>query len=66
MLTLVPLFSGVGLAWSIEEVREVFVTLPGYLLFGSGVALVYQCLGAMVRLLFSQVDPIIRTAVRLK
>ena len=66
VLTLVPLFSGVGLAWSIEEVREVFVTLPGYLLFGSGVALVYQCLGAMVRLLFSQVDPIIRTAVRLK
>ena len=52
-LTLVPLFSGAGLAWSLEEVRENFATLPAYLFFGAAVALFYQWLGALVRLLFS-------------
>ena len=52
-LTVVPLISGDGLIWSLDEVQGVFVTLPGYLLFGAGVALFYQWLGALVRLLFS-------------
>ena len=52
-LTLVPLFGGAGLTWSLDEVRVSFVTLPGYLLFGAAIALVYQWLGALVRLLFS-------------
>ena len=34
-LTLVPLFGGAGLPWSLDEVRVSFTTLPGYLLFGA-------------------------------
>ncbi|MCH8897759.1 MAG: hypothetical protein IIC33_05645 [Chloroflexi bacterium] len=52
-LTLVPLFGGVGLTWSLNEVQASFATLPGYLLFGAAIALFYQWLGALVRLLFS-------------
>ena len=52
-LTVVPLIGGAGLTWPLEEVRGVVVTLPGYLLLGAGVALFYQWLGALVRLLFS-------------
>ena len=52
-LSLVPVFSGVGLTWSVGEVREVFATLPGYLLFGAGLALLYKWLGAAVHVLFS-------------
>ena len=52
-LTLVPLIGGTGLTWSLEEVRDLFVTLPGYTLFGAGIGLFYQWLGALVRLLFS-------------
>lgn len=52
-LTVVPLIAGAGLTWPLDEVRGVFVTLPGYLLFGAGVALFYQWIGSLVRLLFS-------------
>ena len=52
-LSLVPVFSGVGLTWTLDEVRGVFATLPGYLLFGATLALFYHWLGAVVRLLFS-------------
>ena len=52
-LTLVPLLSGDGLTWSLEEVRQSSITLPAYLFFGTAVALFYQWLGALVRLLFS-------------
>ena len=52
-LTLVPLISGAGLPWQLEEVRHKFATLPAYLLFGAAVSLFYQWLGALVRLLFS-------------
>ena len=52
-LTVVPLIGGSGLTWPLAEVRDIFVTLPAYLLFGAGVALIYQWLGALVRLLFS-------------
>ena len=52
-LTLVPLLSGAGLAWPLEEVRQSFVTLPAYFFFGTTVALFYQWFGALVRLLFS-------------
>src|SRR5918996_1691126 len=54
-LTLVPLFGGAGLAWSLEEVQAVFAALPGYLLFGAAVALFYQWLGGLVNLLFSDI-----------
>ena len=52
-LTVVPLLSGAGLSWVLDEVWALFVTLPGYLLFGAVLALLYQWLGALVRLLFS-------------
>ena len=52
-LTLVPLFSGAGLPWPLEDVRHNFATLPAYLFFGAAVSLFYQWLGALVRLLFS-------------
>lgn len=55
-LTLVPLFGGAGLTWSLDEVRVSFATLPGYLLFGAAVALFYQWLGALVHLLFSDYE----------
>lgn len=51
--TLVPLISGDGLAWSLAAVRDDFATLPGYLLFGAGVALFYQWLDRLVRLFFA-------------
>ena len=52
-LTVVPLIGGDGLTWSLDDTRGLFVTLCGYLLFGAGVALFYQWLGALVHLLFS-------------
>ena len=52
-LTVVPLLSGASLAWFSDEVSALFVTLPAYILFGAAVVLFYQWLGAMVRLLFS-------------
>lgn len=53
VLTLVPLLGGSGLSWSLEEVRAVFPTLPGFLLFGAAVALMYQWMDDLVALLFS-------------
>ena len=52
-LTLVPLVSGDGLLWDLELVQQVFATLPGYILFGAGIALFYQWISGMGRLLFS-------------
>jgi uncharacterized membrane protein YagU involved in acid resistance len=51
-LTLLPALDGAGLAWSAVRARDAFATLPGYLLLGAGVALGYQWLGALGRLLF--------------
>jgi uncharacterized membrane protein YagU involved in acid resistance len=51
--TLVPLLSGDGLAWSLAAVRDDFETLPGYLLFGAGVALFYQWLDRLTHLFFA-------------
>ena len=56
-LTLVPLLGGASLTWSVEGIRSVFATLPGYLLFGAAVALFYQWLGVLSRLLFADFVP---------
>ena len=53
-LTVVPLLGGAGLRWELDQVRAVFATLPGYLLLGAAIALFYQWLGGLVRLLFSE------------
>lgn len=52
-LTVVPLLEGAGLTWSVSEVRDGFVTLPGYLMLGTVVALLYRAIGGLWRLLFS-------------
>ncbi len=52
-LTVLPVMSGTGLAWSLDAVRARFPTLPGFLLFGAFVSLLYQWLDALTRLLFS-------------
>ncbi|MGD8624879.1 MAG: hypothetical protein PVJ34_10100 [Anaerolineae bacterium] len=52
-LSLLPLLSGAGLTWSLAAARQAFATLPGYLLFGAALALLYQWLDGLVRLLFS-------------
>lgn len=54
-LTLLPLINGTNLAWSLEAARAAFTVLPGYLLSGAAVALSYQWLDGLVRLLFSDV-----------
>jgi uncharacterized membrane protein YagU involved in acid resistance len=53
MLTIVPLFRGAGLSWSLPEVHNSFHTLPGFLLMGAAVALTYRFLDGLVRVLFS-------------
>ena len=52
-LTVVPLISGAGLTWSLDDVRLVSAILPGYVLFGAAVVLFYRWLGSLVSLLFS-------------
>lgn len=52
-LTVVPVLRGAGLAWSPEQARDSFVTLPGYLLLGALTALAYGLLGGLGRVLFS-------------
>jgi uncharacterized membrane protein YagU involved in acid resistance len=51
--TLAPFLSGDSPAWALGAVRDDFATLPGYLLFGAGMALIYQWLDRLVRLFFA-------------
>jgi uncharacterized membrane protein YagU involved in acid resistance len=51
--TLAPFLSGEGPAWALGAVRDDFATLPAYLLFGAGMALIYQWLDRIVHLLFA-------------
>ncbi len=49
-VTVVPLASGDGLTWTVDDLRDGFATLPGYLLFiGAVPALVYQWLTSLTR-----------------
>lgn len=52
-LTLLPLVESGRLAWSLDAARKGFATLPGYLLFGAVMAVAYQWLDTLVRVLFS-------------
>ncbi|MGQ0550068.1 MAG: hypothetical protein ACT4PY_10430 [Armatimonadota bacterium] len=54
-LTLLPLIEGRGLIWSLEQARVAFAMLPGYLLLGAAVAVAYQWLDGLVRLLFADI-----------
>ncbi|MCI0771853.1 MAG: hypothetical protein J4N76_01500 [Chloroflexi bacterium] len=52
--TLLPLLSGHGLGWSLDQVRADFPSLPGFILFGSMLALFYQWLHKLVRIFLSE------------
>lgn len=52
-LTIVPLIRGSGVAWALADVRPHFQTLPGHVLAGAAIALLYQWLTAVLRYLFS-------------
>jgi uncharacterized membrane protein YagU involved in acid resistance len=52
-LTVIPLIGGSGVAWTLPAARAHFVMLPGHVLAGAAVALVYQWLTVTVRYLFS-------------
>lgn len=52
-LTVVPLIERGALAWSIADVREVFPTLPAYLVLGTAVAAGFGWLDRAWRLLFT-------------
>jgi uncharacterized membrane protein YagU involved in acid resistance len=52
-LTLVPLLAGRDVAWALPAARAHFVTLPGHVLAGAAVALVFQWMTASGRYLFS-------------
>jgi uncharacterized membrane protein YagU involved in acid resistance len=54
-LTLMPLIYEGRLAWSLDAVRSSFAFLPGFLLFGAAVALLYQGFDNLVRVLFSDI-----------
>jgi uncharacterized membrane protein YagU involved in acid resistance len=56
-LTVLPLLAGTGLAWSLEAVRAGFAMLPAYVLLGAAVALAYQWLTGVVRILFTDNIP---------
>ena len=53
-LTLLPLLSGHDLGWSIGPLRAEFPTMPAFILFGSMLALFYQLLHRLVRILLSE------------
>ncbi len=52
-LTIMPLATGMDLAWSLDAVRARFPTLPGFLFSGAFIALVYRWVDAIARVLFS-------------
>jgi uncharacterized membrane protein YagU involved in acid resistance len=52
-LTLLPVLRGDGLNWSIPDARATFPALPGTILFGAAMALIYHWLGRLARLFFS-------------
>lgn len=52
-LTIVPLIHGREVAWSLIDVRAHFPMLPGHVLAGAAVALLYQWITTAVRSLFA-------------
>lgn len=50
--TLIPLLSGDMQAWSLDAIRADFPTLPGYVLFGTLLVLLYLWIRSLSRLLF--------------
>jgi len=56
-LTLQPALETGRLGWSLEMARSTFPVLPGHLLTGAALALLYQGLDAAARLLFSDRIP---------
>ena len=55
--SLLPLIAGDGLPWSANDAREDFAALFAYILLGGGIAIGYQWLDALWRILFSDELP---------
>jgi uncharacterized membrane protein YagU involved in acid resistance len=53
-ITVLPLLSGLGLGWSLDSVRVEFPAFPGFILFGSVLALLYLWFYKLVRILLSE------------
>ncbi len=56
-LTLLPLLDRGELAWSLETARSSFAFLPGYIIFGATLALLYQWFEALGRIFFADIPP---------
>lgn len=56
-LTLLPLIDRGELAWSLEAARSSFAFLPGYIIFGATLALLYQWFDALRRIFFEDIPP---------
>ena len=52
-LSLLPALNGHGLPWSAAEVREVFPSMPAYVLFGAALGMFYQWLVILWRTFLS-------------
>lgn len=55
--TLVPLLSGHGLSWSLAQMQADFASLPGFLLFGTAVVLIYHWLHRLTQILLADHRP---------
>ncbi len=53
-LTILPLLSGLELAWSLEPIRQEFPTFPAFIFFGSLLALFHQSIHRLMRVLLSE------------
>jgi uncharacterized membrane protein YagU involved in acid resistance len=53
-ITVLPLLSGLDLGWSHDSVRVEFPAFPGFILFGSVLALLYLWFYKIVRILLSE------------
>ena len=54
-LTLLPLLADGRLAWSLAAAKSSFALLPGFLLYGATMVLLYRWLSGLVRILFDDI-----------
>ncbi|GIV80592.1 MAG: hypothetical protein KatS3mg050_4986 [Litorilinea sp.] len=59
-LTLLPWWSGSGVDWSLAAVQQGFGSLVGHLVYGVLLGVIYAAIDRLVRLLFTESDPLYR------
>lgn len=55
--TLIPLFYGGHLGWSLDDARASFAFLPAFLILGGTLGLFHRWLGELARILFTDITP---------